>query len=278
MLSLGLYKEKNLVPVLKKINVEARDGFSLVKVDLAGICRTDVYVAEGKIYHKDVVLGHEFSGWVVDGEHKGQYVCCNPIFPDNNMLGMDYDGCFAEYVLVPDYSVYPVDGLDRRLCAYIEPIAASLAPLKANIKKDQKGAVYGKHRIGLLTHKIFEKAGYNVDNIGFDCDKFDYYDYVIETGALENDFNLISRLLVKNGKLIIKSRNPNSIPFNFYDYVKKEISIECCYYHDFNFAINFAKENQDLFLPLMGDIYKLKDWEKAFEEDKKGNKKIFLEP
>src|SRR3569832_1482393 len=42
-------------------------GEVLVRVKLAGLCRTDVFVAEGRIPSKpDIVLGHEFSGIVAD--------------------------------------------------------------------------------------------------------------------------------------------------------------------------------------------------------------------
>src|SRR4051794_36535867 len=93
-----------------------------IRVAAAGICRTDLYVAEGRLPSRDpVVLGHEFSG-VVDGVGAGvrgvrpgdrvtaiPWVACgrceechqpDPVpaplrCPRGAMLGVDRDGAFA---------------------------------------------------------------------------------------------------------------------------------------------------------------------------------------
>ena len=61
----------------------------LVKVCYAGICRTDVGIANGTVAHQDsIVLGHEFCGVIeafhhggtsCDGWHTGMAVSCNPM-------------------------------------------------------------------------------------------------------------------------------------------------------------------------------------------------------
>jgi threonine dehydrogenase-like Zn-dependent dehydrogenase len=255
-----------------------------IKVAVAGICRTDIYAAENKIKTKDnLVLGHEFTGYIHASRNKnfkeGDLVVVNPIFDDLTMLGVDHDGCFSSYINVCSSQVFQFgDFHDLRIPAYVEPIAASLAPLKSKlINKHMYGAVYGENRIGMLTYEIMKKQGYNIVIVDNETEINDNtFDYVIETLATTETFDRLSKIIKKNGVLIMKSRYPNYISINFYDYVRKEIMIEPLYYHNFEFAIQYAKENYEDFLYLLGDYYSLEDWKTAFIASQTGNKKIFF--
>jgi threonine dehydrogenase-like Zn-dependent dehydrogenase len=255
-----------------------------IKVDTAGICRTDIYAAENKIKTKEnLILGHEFTGYVYQSTSKkfkeGDLVVVNPIFDDLTMLGVDHDGCFSNFVNIDSSKVFHFGNFhDLRIPAYVEPIAASLAPLKSRfITKEMMGAVYGENRIGMLTYEIMKKQGYNIviiDKNNLVADNT--FDYVIETLANTETFDTLSRIIKKNGTLILKSRYPNHISVNFYDYVRKEIIIEPLYYHNFEFAIEYAREYYQDFLYLLGDCYSLEDWKQAFTDSQTGNKKIFF--
>lgn len=255
-----------------------------IKVEMAGICRTDIYAAENKIKTKqNLILGHEFTGYIYQSRHEnfkeGDLVVVNPIFDDLTMLGVDHDGCFANLINVCSSKVFHFGNFhDLRIPAYVEPIAASLAPLKSKlINKDMVGAVYGENRIGILTYEIMKKQGYNIVIVDKHSELADNtFDYVIETLATTETFDRLSKLIKKNGVLIMKSRYPNYISINFYDYVRKEIMIEPLYYHDFQFAIDYAKTYYDDFLYLLGDTYQLEDWKEAFIASQTGNKKIFF--
>src|SRR5262249_21566407 len=90
----------------------------LVRVAVAGLCRTDRQVARGQIPAADpLILGHEFAGtveavgWNVWGVRPGQRVAVRPVFgcgacavcqggdeincPKRTMLGVEHDGAFA---------------------------------------------------------------------------------------------------------------------------------------------------------------------------------------
>ncbi len=136
---------------------------------MAGICRTDIYVAQGQIASANpVVLGHEFSGTVVkcgdEVSHvtSGDHVTANPILACRHcrthdaegecfapkFLGVHEHGVFAEYVCLPAANLYQLPkGLDARAAAYAEPVAATLAILKEDIKPDQRGLIYGTSRL-----------------------------------------------------------------------------------------------------------------------------------
>jgi D-arabinose 1-dehydrogenase-like Zn-dependent alcohol dehydrogenase len=108
---------------------EPRPGEILIRVEVAGVCRTDVYVAQGKLSSADpVILGHEFAGVVAaDGRDDhgfavgdrvvvmpavpcgacvrctgGMPECC----PHHQFLGVGRHGAFAEYIAVPAQVVH----------------------------------------------------------------------------------------------------------------------------------------------------------------------------
>ncbi len=107
-----------------------RNGEAIIRVVKAGICRTDLYVAEGRMKCIDpLILGHEFSGVVCDaGDAAGdlapdQRVTAMPVIPCGEcdccragqpstcqaptMLGIDHHGAFAVHVKCPAAITYP---------------------------------------------------------------------------------------------------------------------------------------------------------------------------
>ena len=105
-------------------------GLALVRVGVAGICGTDRKLAAGVVpVTAPRVLGHEMTGWVeVPGPGgavaAGARVVVNPaafcglcrecrrdlphLCAHGGLLGRDLDGCFAEYVAVPETLLHPL--------------------------------------------------------------------------------------------------------------------------------------------------------------------------
>ncbi len=287
------YTEEASIPTLSPLfNV-------LVKVHCAGICRTDIGIANGSISHKDsIILGHEFCG-TIEGFYngktefeywrKGMTVSCNPMmFGENNtdtMCGKDCDGAFAEYIAVPSSALVGLpDHLLSPLGAYQEPVAAALAPeriLKSLFDKDI--CVFGDNRIAELTLQISHCMGHKnvrlVKNLSelAPCS----YDCIIETEPQYiNDY---IDALRPGGTLILKSRafTPSELIFN--NVAMKEITIKGARYGDFNVASHILAAtssglngvlNTD---SLLGSVYELSEYESAFiEAQKKNSKKIFF--
>lgn len=274
---------------LKKINKHVmvvnedmpikKDGYSIIKVLCSGICRTDVFVANGMIkIDKDLILGHEFCGRISQSEtfQENAFVTVNPLI-DENFLGLNLNGSFSEYIQVPDNAIYLLpETMDIKLGAYIEPISASLAPLKAlkDYTIEKRVAIFGNNRIAKLTQAILLTKGIPSELIDIqNCNK---YDYIIETIQTEESFDVMIKSLNKNGVIILKSRNPNKISVDFNEIIKKEISLISTYYVDFNEAIKFAEEHSNIFEDFFGELYTLEEWENVFEQDKQGIKKYFF--
>lgn len=279
----------------------------LICVKLAGLCRTDVFVAEGKIPCKqDVVLGHEFAGLVEQVGHDagdfrpGDRVTVMPVMPcgscafcssgreekcqNTSMLGIDHDGAFAEYISVPAKAVYKLpEGLSYKHGAYSEPVAAALSVIKSGIAPEQKGLIYGDNRFSHLINRILAAYGFKditIYNPAADGSlEENAYDFAVETLASDDVMNDIFRAVAPGGKVVIKSRKHDPVGINFNTAVRKEITLSAVNYGDFREAVTLMADGRLQVDDLLGDIYALEDFEKVFERSKTHETtKIFFAP
>jgi (R,R)-butanediol dehydrogenase / meso-butanediol dehydrogenase / diacetyl reductase len=159
-----------------------------VKIKLAGICGTDLkeYISgPGMIPPENVPIipGHEYSGQIIElGEgasgfktgdrvtglgywkcgdcyfcRKGQYnLCANWGF-----TGLSVNGCMAEYLVVPDYSVYKLpDNVTYEIGALTEPLSVAVhAVRQGQVRPGDRVAVLGDGTIGLSVLMAARLAG-----------------------------------------------------------------------------------------------------------------------
>lgn len=113
-----------------------RDDEVLIRVRRAGVCGTDVHIyewdpwAQGRV-KPPIVVGHEFAGEVVqvgklvtdvhEGDRvtaeghivDGRCLLCRTgnahVCPHTKIIGVDRDGCFAEYISMPAGNVWHLD-------------------------------------------------------------------------------------------------------------------------------------------------------------------------
>lgn len=113
-----------------------RDDEVLIRVRRAGVCGTDVHIYEWDDWAKGrvrppIVVGHEFAGDVVqvgqlvtdvrEGDRvtaeghivDGRCLLCRTgnahVCPYTKIIGVDRDGCFAEYIAMPATNVWHLD-------------------------------------------------------------------------------------------------------------------------------------------------------------------------
>ena len=272
----GIHLKEYKMPELKK-------GFVRINVKEVGLCRTDLFVADGTIkVDQDIILGHEFSGIIVETKSTlfkvNERVSVNPLF-DIRFMGLDFDGCLRDFIDVPEEQVIRAFDLDFKVAAYLEPVAASMAVLKVCHDKKAKGAVFGYNRIAELTYIILKEEGYNIEwidekNITAQDNE---YDYVIETLFNEVYLSKIIKLLKKEGTLVVKSRKKQLTGLVASDLVAKELTLRCVNYYDFNKTMEWLISHQNTISHLLGDSYPLDDCRNAFDEAYKGeSKKIFI--
>ncbi len=269
-------------------------GEAHVRVLLAGVCRTDLYAANGVLpVAEGRVLGHELVAEVITSSRFAAgtrvtaypWIACGSCVEcaaktectSTRVLGVDVDGAFAEELCIGDACLHEVSReLPLRRAAFIEPIAASLAVRLAPITRAQRGAVLGAGRIATLTTRILEHEGFDVRQVAtVEADARGAFDYVIET----NERTLADAIaLVKaQGLVVLKSRPPTSVPFDLAAAVKKQLSFVAVAYAPFAEAIALAAnlEIDDL----LGDVYPLLRFAVAFERASEvSSPELFLEP
>ena len=296
----GVQLKETPLPTLKADDV-------LIKVKAAGLCRTDIYVADDIIESRTpLILGHEFSGIVeatgeaVQSIKPGDHVTATPLLPcghctecararpdicqNTTMLGVSCDGAFAEYISVPAQTVFRLPtSLPFLQGAYSEPVAASLAVMKSGIQADQKGLIYGENRISQLTLAILDAYGFkNVEMVKpFDADQVSLrrntYDFIIETLVTSQTMCDMQDMVRPGGKIILKSRKHQPVAININRAVLKETTFSSVNYGDFADGIALMADRKLEVDGLFGRSYGFDDYREMFEAGRLGeSKKLFL--
>jgi (R,R)-butanediol dehydrogenase / meso-butanediol dehydrogenase / diacetyl reductase len=166
-------------------------GQVLVKVGYGGICGTDLMIYLGKHPRAKapMVMCHEFSGIVAevgDGTHMaaavdmpevGTRVAINPLLTCGvcyacrngiphvcarlGLVGIDTDGGFAQYAVVPAHTCRPVpDTISLKDAALVEPLAVAVHAVRvSDLKVGDVTVVLGAGPIGIMTAQVARQAG-----------------------------------------------------------------------------------------------------------------------
>jgi threonine 3-dehydrogenase len=160
---------------------------ALLRVSAVGICGTDVHIydwdewAAGRV-RPPIVGGHEFVGVVeevgrdvahvapgarVSGE--GHITCgrcrfCRTgrghICRDVEIIGVDRDGCFAEYLAMPADNLWPVPReISDRHAAIFDPLGNAMHSVTSTQVSGRSVLVIGAGAIGLFAVAIARAAG-----------------------------------------------------------------------------------------------------------------------
>ncbi|MGE5588473.1 MAG: zinc-dependent alcohol dehydrogenase [Clostridia bacterium] len=156
----------------------------LIRVRTAGLCGSDFHRYMG---HRQIpgplVLGHEFSGDVacvgksVKRFKPGDRATVQPNFgcgecgmcrsgrenlcQERLGLSVNIDGCFADYVAVPEgYAWHVPQGLSYGQAAIVEPLAVAVRAVKrARVTPGDTVAILGAGPVGLLALQVAKASG-----------------------------------------------------------------------------------------------------------------------
>ncbi|MEC9489264.1 MAG: alcohol dehydrogenase catalytic domain-containing protein, partial [Halanaerobium sp.] len=154
----------------------------LIRVDATAICGTDVHIYTWDKWSQSrikppLVFGHEFCGTVVEvgknvdnvreGEFvsaEGHFTCGDCFFcrtaqghicQNVEIIGVDVNGCFAEYVKVPAENVWKVKGdLSLGVAAIHDPLGNAVQTAMQDTLTARSVAVIGCGPIGLAAVAI----------------------------------------------------------------------------------------------------------------------------
>lgn len=159
----------------------------LVKVKATSICGTDIHIynwdrwSEGRI-KPPMIFGHEFSGEVVEigaqvehiqiGDHVSAetHIPCGGCFQcrtgkmhicrDLEILGVDRDGCFAEYIAVPEICCIKNDkSLPWEIASVQEPLGNATYCVSESEVAGKSVAIFGDGPIGVFATGITRAYG-----------------------------------------------------------------------------------------------------------------------
>ena len=161
-------------------------GDVLIKVELCGICTSDLAALNGDItdYAPPVVMGHELAGIVVESRHPdvkaGEKVTANPMLSCGKCeycradldkycsniegIGHDIDGGYAEYLRMPKHGVDTgklisvPDTIPPEELIFLEPLGCCINAMRETIF-DKSVAILGAGPIGLMFAQLTRKAG-----------------------------------------------------------------------------------------------------------------------
>ena len=179
-------KGEGFVEILDRPVPTYGDDEVLIKVAYGGICGTDVHIVHDQFaYYPPVILGHEFSGEIVEvgakvtGFAKGDsvvgephnlacgkcYLCRNGHIQncmDKRSIGWGIDGCFTNYLVMPEKLLHKVpEGVSLKEAAMMEPAAIVAHQLleRARVTPGDNVVIMGVGPIALLAAQMARIAG-----------------------------------------------------------------------------------------------------------------------
>ncbi|MGD0878179.1 MAG: alcohol dehydrogenase catalytic domain-containing protein [Anaerolineales bacterium] len=164
---------------------EPGPGEALVRVDVVGICGSDLHwfseagIGDAKL-NRPLVLGHEFAGVIASGPRLGERVAVDPAIPchtcefcrqgNPNLCehlrfaghGME-DGALREFIVWPEECLFRLpEALSQADGAMLEPLGVAIHAVDlAHLRTGMTVGVFGCGPIGLLTIQMAQMAGAN---------------------------------------------------------------------------------------------------------------------
>jgi len=159
----------------------------LVKVKVASICGTDLHIyewdrwAQNRI-HPPLIPGHEFCGEVVaygdevtsvkegDFVSAEMHVACGKclqcrtgeahICQNVKIIGVDTDGAFAEYVVIPESNIWNLaPGIPQEYASILDPLGNAVHTVLAGEIAARTVAITGAGPIGLFAIAVARAVG-----------------------------------------------------------------------------------------------------------------------
>lgn len=290
------------------------DGETLVRVLMAGICKTDVELTRG--YYPYVgVPGHEFVGVVEGGPPylRGRRVvgeinavcghceACNASRRTHcdrrTVLGIiARNGAFAEYLTLPAENLHVVpDSIPDDEAVFAEPLAAALEiQEQVSITSDDRVLVVGDGKLGQLIAQSVALTGCRLLVLGRHRSKLDLlarrgietaevvpegrrFDIAIDCTGNTEGFAIARKALRPRGTLVMKSTYAGDLTVNASSLVVDEITLIGSRCGPFAPALRLLESRAVDVRPLIRSTFPLAEGVVAFAEAQKpGALKVLL--
>lgn len=321
MMKVVLVDRPGEIQILERPIPRPNKGEALLKVKYCGICGSDVAVYRGNqpfaTYPR--VPGHEFSAEIISiqdnelGLKEGMLVTANPYFNcgacypckrgrvncciDNETMGVQRDGSFAQYIIMPIHRIFPSKGLNAKTLALVEPFGIGFhAVNRADIKEGEKALVLGAGAIGIFAmlsallkgaqvyiadllqsrleiarelgaSDILNLTEINLDEKINEITKGNGMDTVVEAVGLPQSFLNAVNVVSFSGKVVLIGNGTKEVSFNQSILVKKELNIygsRNSLSAEFKHLINLVNEKRLNIDRIVTDVYPLEKSAQAF--------------
>ncbi len=312
---LALQLEDRPVLVTNAERPRRAPGEALVAVRLAGVCDTDLQLAQGYMGYQGI-LGHEFVGLVLECDERrwiGKRVVadinagcgeCQECIergghhcPTRTVLGiLGRGGALAEQLVIPERCLIEVpEGVADEQAVFAEPLAAALHVLDELEEHHDRAIVLGDGKLGLLIAMVLAEKGLDTTLVGHHRDKLACAKGA--RGVLEDELSAelsapmvveatgtaagLSRALSlceARGTVVLKSTvaAPHSIDLS--SVVINELSLRGSRCGDLKTAVDWLARVRIDPRPLIAARYSLSDAERAMEHaGRKGTLKVLVE-
>lgn len=163
---------------------ELKPGCVKIKVCACGVCGSDIpRITQGGAHYYPIVLGHEFSGYVVDAAEDvtnvqiGDHVAAVPLIPclkcedckaghfslckNYTFIGSRIQGGYADYVVVPSINAVKIENhISYEEGAMLEPATVALHGIRqAKYEEDGHVLIIGGGTIGAFALQWIKKLG-----------------------------------------------------------------------------------------------------------------------
>lgn len=239
-------------------------GWVRLRVGMAGVCRTDIAAAEGRIaVPTGRILGHELAGWTDDG----RLVSVRPRLNDGRFVGLELDGAFAEHMVVPRASLVALPSdMDLRRGAFVEPMAAALSVLDV-LPADGRVFVRGTGRIADLCRRVLAWAGQALVADEEDLD-------VLVTTGVDHTQSLAA--VRRGGLVVLKGRPAGPVLLDQRTVVENSLRLRGVDYGDFEHAAQLLAEGTIVVDDLFAEACSLDEFAAVFSAGH--DRKTFLRP
>lgn len=283
-----------------------RQGESLVRVRLAGICNTDLEITRGYLGYVGI-LGHEFVGTVADADDPdlvGKRVVgeinvacwecpmCRMGYPRHceriRTMGMRaWPGCFADYAVLPRENLHLVpESVGDLDAVFIEPLAAAVEVLEqVHIRRSDRVVVLGDGKLGLLVAQVVHASGHQVTLVGRHEEKLAIAreagietalsgsaassrraDVVVECTGSPSGLAEAAALVRPRGTIVLKSTFHAEAPLNLSPVVVNEVTCVGSRCGPFPPAMRLLQERKIDTASLIGAVFPAARAVEAFEQ------------
>lgn len=295
---------------------QPRPNESLIRVRLAGICRTDIELMKGYMGFRGIP-GHEFVG-VVEASDRPEWVGLRVVgeinigcgvcdwcrrglqrhCPSRSVLGIQgKPGALADALTLPTSNLLHVpDSVPDTAAVFTEPLAAALEILEqTHVEPTHRIAVLGDGKLGSLCAWALALYTPHVTLIGHHPERFapfeskgigcvreaegletDAYDIVVEATGSPSGWATALKLVRSRGILILKSTFADRLAFDASPLVIREITVVGSRCGPFAPALHLLARGLIDPHPLIAGVFPPDRYDEAFALAASGSQKVLL--